>query len=392
VKYVTLDLAHGNLRSIINFTTNHLDKIGCNRVYERPIDEFYLVICPVQNLSWWAKEDMQFDNDVLNDVRNKKAGLILSSGVDSFSSKAGSKGRRSRPYAGKYSFPVIPDYRGRTDIVTFIKKTADRLEVPTDCIVYIDSNYKVEKLLKQFNLKGVWFNWSETYYEPLETDHLKQNIINKKSRKKKFLFLGGKPREFRLQFVSELLKISNFATESFVSSGKGTYVDFFTRETKFIDTIKLDYSDVDNLPDRDAILIPLEFFGDSYINIVPMSYIFLNHNQVEVSEKIFKPIISLQPFIILGEVKTLEVLHELGYKTFDKWIDESYDNIIDDRERFIKVLNEVKRINNFTHTQLNDMLLEMLPVLEYNQALRTKRYMDKEPILLNKIMKAFDRS
>ena len=81
----------------------------------------------------------------------------------------------------------------------------------------------------------------------------------------------------------------------------------------------------------------------------------------------------MQPFIILGEPELLKSLHELGYKTFDKWINEDYDLILDDNERFEFVVNEVKRLNSLSYDELTEMLSEMLPILEHNANLHRSK-------------------
>ena len=45
-----------------------------------------------------------------------------------------------------------------------------------------------------------------------------------------------------------------------------------------------------------------------------------------------------KPFVINGDKGTLKYLHSIGFKTFDKWWDESYDEIKDGWERFDAIL------------------------------------------------------
>jgi hypothetical protein len=130
---------------------------------------------------------------------------------------------------------------------------------------------------------------------------------------------------------------------------------------------------------------------NSYVNIVPMSYFYLSHDQLEINEKLYKPMAALQPFIVLGEVGTLKVLQDLGYKTFDKWIDESYDSTLDDDVRYKKVLNEVTRLNQLSTDDLNDMMYEMLPILIHNYELKKNRTRRQDPDLLNKIKSMFNQ-
>ena len=46
------------------------------------------------------------------------------------------------------------------------------------------------------------------------------------------------------------------------------------------------------------------------------------------------------------EFMYLKKLKEMGFKTFDKWWDESYDDEIDDTIRMQKVLNLIESLNN----------------------------------------------
>jgi|688.fasta_scaffold89862_3 hypothetical protein len=89
-------------------------------------------------------------------------------------------------------------------------------------------------------------------------------------------------------------------------------------------------------------------------------------NVVFFSEKIFKPIYACQPFIISGNARSLEKLKELGFRTFDKWWDESYD--LDGRfdVRLNKIIKILEDICNKTDEELSNMLREMRGVLEHN--------------------------
>lgn len=66
--------------------------------------------------------------------------------------------------------------------------------------------------------------------------------------------------------------------------------------------------------------------------------------RVFVSEKSFKPLAYQHPFVIQGTANTLTYLQSRGFGTFGHAIDQSYDAIIDDQERFraiVYVLNEL---------------------------------------------------
>ncbi len=85
------------------------------------------------------------------------------------------------------------------------------------------------------------------------------------------------------------------------------------------------------------------------------------------NEKTLKPISVFRPFIMLGPPGTLKLLKELGFKTFDKWWDESYDAITDHNKRFETVYNLVKEILKKNKEDLSSMLNEMSEILIHNQ-------------------------
>lgn len=69
---------------------------------------------------------------------------------------------------------------------------------------------------------------------------------------------------------------------------------------------------------------------------------------------------------MLGVPHSLAALRKLGYKTFSKWIDESYDDIDNFNLRFKAVFAETKRLCALSDDQWIEMIHEMIPVLEHN--------------------------
>ena len=87
------------------------------------------------------------------------------------------------------------------------------------------------------------------------------------------------------------------------------------------------------------------------------------------TEKTFRPILYCRPFVINGDYGTLDYLHTLGFKTFNKWWDESYDTALNDWERIEKVLKIVETICKLTPNQCIDLYNDMLPIIKHNHEL-----------------------
>jgi len=77
--------------------------------------------------------------------------------------------------------------------------------------------------------------------------------------------------------------------------------------------------------------IPMDFY--SRVNYITVSETLCIENKKHLTEKIFKPIAAGKPFVLAGGVNNLEYLRSYGFKTFGNIWNESYDNIVDPRER-----------------------------------------------------------
>jgi len=90
-------------------------------------------------------------------------------------------------------------------------------------------------------------------------------------------------------------------------------------------------------------------------------------DSIYCSEKIYKPISQLLPFLVLGPNGILEKVKQQGFKTFSPFIDESYDDEANHEKRFLMVVNEINRICSFPLKDLHKWYYDILDTLEFNQ-------------------------
>ena len=91
--------------------------------------------------------------------------------------------------------------------------------------------------------------------------------------------------------------------------------------------------------DRDIFEPP---FNSTKFNIVSETTV---HDEAFITEKTWKPIIAGQIFIIHGKRNHLNDLKSLGFRSYEKFIDESYDDIESLQKRtdaIVKLCNELK--------------------------------------------------
>ncbi len=106
-------------------------------------------------------------------------------------------------------------------------------------------------------------------------------------------------------------------------------------------------------------------YEDSVVNIVTETT--FTNNKVFISEKTFHPIINLQPFIMISSNGHLAELHRLGFKTFDGFIDESYDLEENSQKRFKMICDEIKRLSEMDIEELNKLYLSYKEVYIHNR-------------------------
>ena len=87
------------------------------------------------------------------------------------------------------------------------------------------------------------------------------------------------------------------------------------------------------------------------------------------SEKIWKPFAYFHPIILVGSPGSLKYVREFGFKTFHPFIDETYDECLDGRERFSLIEKEIVKINSMTKEELHKWYWEMEDILVHNYKL-----------------------
>ena len=90
------------------------------------------------------------------------------------------------------------------------------------------------------------------------------------------------------------------------------------------------------------------------------------------SEKTLLAIRAQIPFIVVAPPKTLEYLKQFGFKTFDAWWDESYDQEQDHEKRMVKILDLIEYIDSRSMEELLKIRKEMKSVLSHNYKVNQK--------------------
>jgi hypothetical protein len=125
---------------------------------------------------------------------------------------------------------------------------------------------------------------------------------------------------------------------------------------------------------------------------------FLNNNSEDVydrnfapssiTEKAYKPIACKKPFIIFSTPYFLEDLKKLGYKTFNGYIDESYDLEVDNSKRLDLIVSEIDRILKLPANEYKKLLKDINEICEHNYKILERDKNSPVPIFLRDLVNA----
>jgi len=212
------------------------------------------------------------------------------------------------------------------------------------------------------------------------------DFLNSKStvRKNHFLMKIRNGREHRLAFLykmasAELLGFGDFsflapnANQNFMNNVQHTIQRFALKNVHLGHIKKLHETAPHILQNEQGISYgQINAWTDSHFQPHINSYFeicfetFVHGEHKSLTEKIFKPIINFQPFFFVAYPGALKLLKSLGFKTFEGFIDESYDDIEDINERLEAIFLEVKRLCEMSKEELHDWYWKMEDILIHN--------------------------
>lgn len=87
--------------------------------------------------------------------------------------------------------------------------------------------------------------------------------------------------------------------------------------------------------------------------------------RIHLTEKVFKPIVLQQPFMLVSARGSLDYLRGYGFQTFDTLWSEAYDQA-DDDIRIKMIADNLEQINNWTPAELQDATYQAQSIVKHN--------------------------
>jgi len=89
--------------------------------------------------------------------------------------------------------------------------------------------------------------------------------------------------------------------------------------------------------------------------------------KIHLTEKVFKPMVMSQPFVLFAPPGSLQYLKDYGFKTFDNCWDESYDCETDSVKRMEQLLSLMDHIAGLSQQKFQEIYQRALPIIEHNR-------------------------
>jgi hypothetical protein len=326
-----------NLISKTNITTllgNNLGNFKINTVnyfIDNNIDFIYPILLFDEKL-FQNYGTIEFNFDLVKSIQNKKCKIV---------------------------FVYILEGYFNNDGVDFINKLCQKYNFDNENILLITSNLK-DVNGNNFNL--FQYNYFGNHFQFLEfskLDQLKVNIFKNSFNKflnnynkLHFLCFNGIPRLNRVLMFNELNNNEKLRGKSITTlrgEDKNYYFDIVNWENQTLSS---------------GAHLNVKAHLDCFVNIVTET--LFDTQSIFLTEKTYKPIYLCQPFIIFGNPYSLKKLKELGYMTFGKWWDESYDDETDINKRFEKIVVLLEKIAEWDMDKCFEIKKEMKETLIHN--------------------------
>lgn len=306
------------------------------------------------------------DPRVINDVKNNRAKIVI-------------------------MFP----YEGNTGIVDgsqvnkgclYVDEWCQKAGFTKDQVYFVHGNILADKfndMVTNYTSQSVdaFTTWLPREY--MADINYKQPEYKPEKEKNLYLCYNRTVRQHRKFLLASLYK-SNLLHRGIVSFGQKLNADALRHEfgaekqyqyediCEMLTSITPLTIDMDLRTNNPAIDIQTNHYEKTFISLMPETH--FEDGIMFRSEKIWKTLAVGHPFIVISCAGFLESLKEQGYRTFGRWINESYDAEPHWLRRIHLITEEIKRLSTLSIDTLKAMREEMREDIQHNMDLLRTHY------------------
>ena len=300
------------------------------------------------------------------------------------------------------------------ELLVPLYRSINNLKLPHDKIVFITNDLCAEDTHKKLEIpnkiKIISFMWNvhdvkrlvhhkflrrkidikkELQYKEKHLNKIKPFLkVNRTNREERDLFMlfiqhENLYKKFKISFPQFTEEIYNPAFKKYTS---------VKNIKELIDKIPFDIDKTDKTNhgpagygegkfNADLPFQPIHY-KNTFVSVVMCAFPH-TENCCHLHSSTFNPIYSGHPIIQFGPYKSLERMRKLGFKTFDRWWDESYDDEPNSWKRLQMVMDLTLRLSKLDNEKWIEVLWQMSEILQHNTDLINNYSIEKE--LYNRI-------
>lgn len=266
-----------------------------------------------------------------------------------------------------------------------LDQLAAQVKLPQDCYVFVSANTAAK------DIPGfVYFTDFELWYYQRNID-VAACALHNQPRERDFTVLNRLHKSWRATAMADLQRHGalNNSYWSYCESGDldadnpieiDSIAGLAEATQKFLAAAPYVSDELDQNQRNDHSQIDPKYYVNSYCNIVMETHFDADQSGgTFLTEKTFKPIKHGQLFFVAGPAGSLQQLRDLGYRTFDSVLDNTYDRIADNTHRWRKLCDAIQQSQH----RLADRFASAQADIEHNQQL----FLERKTQRLNSLIK-----
>lgn len=255
-----------------------------------------------------------------------------------------------------------------------------KYNVPAEKVLFISSNMLDHKNIQIFNKKNKIKNSIRVFnflsFKKMILDLVEDDISKEINPEKMFNYFQARAKkEYNEKYFLSLSRVNRphrimatylLSNSGFASHGHISHDTVKTHELKYVSrNYDLDRTSLDawanNLPltvdtydfeTNHALTINSHLHHSTLFQIINETLAdSVKNTSLFYSEKTFRTIAHMQPFVIFGQQHCNKKLEDFGFKLYYKLFDYSFDDVADEKLRYIKLLETISDVVS----QLNNM-------------------------------------
>jgi hypothetical protein len=266
-----------------------------------------------------------------------------------------------------------------------LDQLAAQLRLPRDSYVFVSAN-TAAKHIPGF----VYFTDFELWYHQRNIDVAAGEVHNQ-PRQRDFTVLNRLHKSWRATAMADLHRsgVLDNSYWSYCESGKldadnpievNSIPGLAGAAQEFLDSAPYVSDQLDQNERNDHSRTDTKYHANSYCNIVMETHFDADQSGgTFLTEKTFKPIKHGQLFFVAGPPGSLQQLRDLDYRTFDSVLDNTYDRIENNTQRWLRLCDAIQQSQH----RLADRFAAAQADILHNQQL----FLERKTQRLNRLIK-----